>query len=201
MKRVDTAHKVTDANGAGKDGFGPGASGVTAATEVDDTWLNAVQEEIANAVELAGLTLDADDPTQLAAAFRALSAIYTVSGTATTIGAAFPLTPVAVDTGFSEASGIVTVPFKGLYLVTFMGLFTCTTVTNPLLLSVADTGANYPAAARRYSGTAGETVGISGSYVKKITVPGSDPISLASNTGNMTASSGNLSITLLRRDA
>jgi hypothetical protein len=54
--------------------FTRGAPGVTAATIVDDDWLNAVQEEISHVVEAAGLTLDKTNPHQLTLAVEALIA-------------------------------------------------------------------------------------------------------------------------------
>lgn len=52
---------------------GDPASGVPA-TQVTDDWLNAVQEELCGAIELAGLTLDKGDNSQLVAALQILAA-------------------------------------------------------------------------------------------------------------------------------
>lgn len=59
MQRIDTTTKFTDLFGVGKHGFRDGnkASGI-AATAFDAAWCNAVQEEIANFIEMAGGTLD-----------------------------------------------------------------------------------------------------------------------------------------------
>lgn len=56
MRRIGTADRDVDKHGAGKDGFTDGTPGVTAATAVDANWFDAVQEEIANAVEVFGAT-------------------------------------------------------------------------------------------------------------------------------------------------
>lgn len=62
MKRTDAEGFEADKNGAGRDGFkdtGPNP------TTVDETWLNAVQEEISRSIELLGETLDENDDEQL----------------------------------------------------------------------------------------------------------------------------------------
>ncbi|WP_415711202.1 hypothetical protein, partial [Acinetobacter pragensis] len=66
MKRIDSVNARVDVNGVGKKGFHdnadlPGQD----ATYVTPGFLNTVQEELANAVELSGLNLDPNDPTQL----------------------------------------------------------------------------------------------------------------------------------------
>jgi len=47
-------------------------------TEVTDTWLNAVQEEISNSIEAAGLVLNGADNTQLAQAIALVAPVGTV---------------------------------------------------------------------------------------------------------------------------
>lgn len=66
MKRIDSVNARADVNGAGKKGFHDNAdlSGQDA-TYLTPSWLNAIQEELANAVELSGLNLDPNDPAQL----------------------------------------------------------------------------------------------------------------------------------------
>lgn len=58
MHRIEGSGVEADKFGAGKDGFTEGnpAAGVRA-TEISDSWLDAVQEEIANAIEGSGQTL------------------------------------------------------------------------------------------------------------------------------------------------
>lgn len=59
MQRVTTSTKKVDLFGAGKDGYTDGSPGVEAATTLDSAALNAIQEELANAIEVfGGLTLD-----------------------------------------------------------------------------------------------------------------------------------------------
>jgi hypothetical protein len=71
MKRIDSSNARADANGAGKAGFHdnadlPGQD----ATYLTPGWLNAVQEELANAIEMSGLNLDPNDPAQLFNLFK-----------------------------------------------------------------------------------------------------------------------------------
>lgn len=68
-------------------GFAPGnlftdgnPIGGIPATEVEQTWLNNVQEEIAHVVEAAGLTLDGMDTYQLLAAINLLAAPVGTTG-------------------------------------------------------------------------------------------------------------------------
>lgn len=66
MKRIDSGNAREDINGVGKKGFHdnadlPGQD----ATYITPGFLNTVQEELANAVELSGLSLDPNDPAQL----------------------------------------------------------------------------------------------------------------------------------------
>lgn len=66
MKRIDSANAREDVNGAGKKGFHdnadlPGQD----ATYITPSFLNTIQEELSNAIELSGLNLDPNDPAQL----------------------------------------------------------------------------------------------------------------------------------------
>lgn len=66
MHRINTATKAVDKFGSGKHGFNDGnRAGGIAATVVDAAWADSVQEELANAIELEGGTLDPNDNTQL----------------------------------------------------------------------------------------------------------------------------------------
>ncbi|GJH05045.1 hypothetical protein [Paraburkholderia terrae] len=66
MRRISTATRVVDKFGAGKDGFtnGDAVAGLPS-TDLEDVWFDHVQEEIANAVEASGQTLDASNRAQL----------------------------------------------------------------------------------------------------------------------------------------
>ncbi|GAB2182686.1 hypothetical protein DLREEDagrD3_29090 [Denitratisoma sp. agr-D3] len=66
MKRISTLNRVLNLFGAGKDGFKNGnkAEGIPA-TELDESFCNSLQEEIANVIEGAGITLNGADYTQL----------------------------------------------------------------------------------------------------------------------------------------
>lgn len=84
MHRIDTSTKAVDLFGAGKHGFKNGnkAMGV-AATAFEAAWPNAMQEELANVVELSGATLDSADNTQLASAIQSGKLNAVVAGGAT----------------------------------------------------------------------------------------------------------------------
>jgi hypothetical protein len=75
MQRIDTSTKATDLFGSGKHGFRDGdpVAG-TPATRLNAAWFNALQEEVANVVEGAGIALDPSSRTQLLAAIGALIA-------------------------------------------------------------------------------------------------------------------------------
>jgi hypothetical protein len=72
MFRADHATRSVDLFGSGKDGYSSGDPGVTPATLVTADAINSWQEEIANAVEGAGITLDKTQRDQLLAAVNAL---------------------------------------------------------------------------------------------------------------------------------
>ena len=66
MKRIDSVNARDDVNGAGKKGFHDNAdlSGQDA-TYITPNFMNIVQEELANAIEMSGFDLDPNDPAQL----------------------------------------------------------------------------------------------------------------------------------------
>ena len=69
MHRIDSATAREDANGIGKKGFSDNADlPQHDATYVTPDWCNAVQEEIANVIEMSGIELDKNNNTQLAQA-------------------------------------------------------------------------------------------------------------------------------------
>jgi hypothetical protein len=70
MKRIDTPTAVADKHGAGKAGFADADLPLVPATQLDASWFDAVQEELANAVEGSGRALDSGDNTQLLQATR-----------------------------------------------------------------------------------------------------------------------------------
>lgn len=62
MKRIDTSTVDEDLYGTGRDGFTNGDPGIpTPPTQLDDSWFNNVQEELARCVEGSGETLDETD--------------------------------------------------------------------------------------------------------------------------------------------
>lgn len=71
MQRIDTASKAVDLFGFGKHGYKDGdrALGI-APTDFNAASFNAIQEEIANAIEYYGTTLDPGDLHQLSLALR-----------------------------------------------------------------------------------------------------------------------------------
>lgn len=73
MKRIDTSTASPDENGTGRDGFTNGVPNVTPPTQLDDTWFNHAQEELARTVEGSGSTLDDGDFEQVHAAVQQAS--------------------------------------------------------------------------------------------------------------------------------
>ena len=66
MHRIDTTTKFTDLFGSGKHGFRDGDKTIpVAATQLNALWCNSIQEELANAVEGTGYTLDPANNYQL----------------------------------------------------------------------------------------------------------------------------------------
>ncbi|WP_052494006.1 hypothetical protein [Nitrosospira sp. NpAV] len=66
MQRIDTATKAVDLFGAGKHGFKDGNQSLgIAPTDLNAAIFNAIQEEIANVIEGAGMALDPGSRTQL----------------------------------------------------------------------------------------------------------------------------------------
>ncbi len=72
MHRIDSANRVVDKFGSGKDGFTEGTPGVTPPTETTDDWFDGVQEEICNVVEGAGRVLAKGTRNQLLESIAAL---------------------------------------------------------------------------------------------------------------------------------
>ena len=71
MHRIDTPNRVLDKFGPGKDGFGDGVPATgTSSTKLNAAAFDNYQEEIANAIELSGMTLNPGDMTQLWQAIR-----------------------------------------------------------------------------------------------------------------------------------
>lgn len=74
MHRIDTPTAQRDKFGQGKNGFTRGNPQTgTPATQLDYLYCDAIQEEIANAIELAGITLDKSKQDQLATAIKTFS--------------------------------------------------------------------------------------------------------------------------------
>jgi hypothetical protein len=72
MQRIATANRDVDKHGAGKDGF-DGGDPLEArdGTDLSADWCDAIQEEIANTIEDAGVVLDDGDNGQLSAIVNA----------------------------------------------------------------------------------------------------------------------------------
>ena len=77
MHRIDTPTAQKDKFGAGKNGFTRGnpQTGVPA-TDLDDDYFDAIQEELSGLVEGGGLTLDKDDRGQI---LKALKLLFTAN--------------------------------------------------------------------------------------------------------------------------
>lgn len=66
MKRIDTSTRAVNINGTNKDGFTDGNPNIgAAATALNATWFNNIQEELCTIIESAGVTLDAANPQQV----------------------------------------------------------------------------------------------------------------------------------------
>lgn len=153
MDRIDTATKAVDLHGAGKHGFKDGdlALGISP-TDLDADWFNAVQEEIANVIEGAGIVLNGAVRTQLSQAINAISSsskiqpiTATVAANALTLGHAGN---VAIDyRNAALASGAVS-SIKGgaLSLVVPSGATLGSVAATPFrvwLAKVLDAGVEY----------------------------------------------------------
>lgn len=81
MQRINTANKAANLFGAGKDGYQAGnpATG-TSATFISPDALNAIQEEISQAIEGAGIALNPANNAQLLAAIQSLITNRNISG-------------------------------------------------------------------------------------------------------------------------
>ena len=91
MHRIDTPTAQKDKFGAGKNGFTRGnpQTGVPA-TDLDDDYFDAIQEELAGLVEAGGLTLDKTDRGQV---LKALKSLFSASSDS--LGALAALTGAA----------------------------------------------------------------------------------------------------------
>lgn len=218
MKRIEGSTVSPNLHGSGKAGFREFSTGAFP-TIVSADFLNGVQEEIANVIEGAGLTLDGGNLAQLWAALKPLAAQYTmvtgaglinVSGTVNDATAA-DLTTVFEDTGFSNTGTTITFPSAGLYLVNLSAVLTDSDVANPLEVEVGlyygDTAAGASNVmtfftGQRWSGTIGDTVTVHGHTLVNVTNPGTNKLRVGSrNVGTFisTVNSGRLSIVRLRR--
>lgn len=116
MRRISTATKVVDKWGPGKPGFtdGNAVTGVPA-TDLEAAWFDQVQEEIAGAIEAAGIALDSSNRAQLTAAIPELSRRLGLRFSSTSQYASGPITLTAAQAGSfidlgGAYSGAVTLP-------------------------------------------------------------------------------------------
>lgn len=81
MRRINTTNKAADLFGAGKHGWKNGVPGTAdRPTEGQAEWFNSVQEEIAGAIEGAGVVLDPDQRNQLASVLAGMRTFQRVVG-------------------------------------------------------------------------------------------------------------------------
>jgi len=169
--RVDHSTRVVDGIASGKDGYGEGNPGISPATILTAEVANSLQEELCNTIEGAGLTLDKTNRAQLAKAALNLAHSYTVTGSSIGSGGAFSLTSDQGDAGFSLASNAITVPTKGLYLVSFSGYVARNNVSDPTQVTISLKSASFQTftlAAQRFNATSTDKVHLSASVLFKI---------------------------------
>ena len=76
MKRIDSANKAENLFGPGKHGFqGGNPAANLPATFLTPDWANHVQEEIANVIEAAGITLDGSQRNQMLLAIQEMISV------------------------------------------------------------------------------------------------------------------------------
>lgn len=214
MHRTDDTYRKIGKHGAGKDGFTEGSPGVEAPTNIRAVWLDAVQEEIATAIEDAGLTLDSGDNGQLSEVLHTVmrhnSATAFPSASGLSAGDRFALTSYTEDGVPAPGSSTIT-PTAGIWLVSFSVCVMHSSTANPKSIGVAlgvsqstlgDTELTFRGL--RLSGTATDWVRISGTVVVPLgAVAGgvylaADPLGGAGTTD--TAAEGNY-LTLVRLQA
>lgn len=104
MKRIDTATRVQNLFGAGKDGFRDGdvAAGFVP-TDFNAKWPNGVQEEILNVIEASGQVPSGDDLSQLLKGIRKLT-----GGTTRVAGLVANNNPTTPNTQYIFSAAVVT---------------------------------------------------------------------------------------------
>ena len=109
MHRIDTPTAQKDKFGAGKNGFTRGNPQTgTPATDLDDDYFDAIQEELATVIEAAGLTLDKSKHNQL------LEALLRVGAGAPAIGVPFFWPSASMpNTVMPEWANMVFLKFNG----------------------------------------------------------------------------------------
>lgn len=202
MHRIDHATALANANGAGKDGFTNGVPGTTPRTIADDAILNALQEEIALAVE-DNAALVKGTNTQLRDAVRAHhpASKYTLGSAGTQVSAA-TFTQVFNTSGYalSDTDTRIQVPSSGLYLVAFhmecndFGSF-ATGVMYRVTLAVSVAGSGAFTACTRHMGTSNiESLGFSAAGLVSLTTASK----LHFTTNETMEIVGNTGITIVR---
>lgn len=183
------------------------ASGDGTGTPFEKDWVNdwfGFQQAAALA---AGITPsgvpDTAVSSQLLDAIRSVvqlpCALYQITGTKNT-GQNFVLTDggLAVGTGWSLASNVVTVPAAGKYRIAFMGAVDCFTSSNPQTISVSvlagGSGIRCTAQPLRFSGTATDVIAISAETIANIVTPGTQGITIVPGQNSTTFGFGNLII-------
>lgn len=142
MKRIATATKAVDLFGAGKHGFKDGnkALGI-AATQLDASIFNNIQEEIISIIEAAGIALNGAVYTQLLTALRSAGVFTTPAQfDATTKVATMAAVQRAIG-GFQGRTGYGTAgqTIPASLVNSAINLFgTCSSITLPLLSSVPE---------------------------------------------------------------
>lgn len=118
MRRIDTSTAVADLFGPGKSGFGDGNPALAIlATRLNAAFFNSLQEEVSNAVELAGLALDSADNTQLYEAIRLISSGLVTSLSADTVLTAAQCGLLLLDAGGGNRAFTLPASTSGLGVI------------------------------------------------------------------------------------
>ncbi len=168
MDRTSEITKDADLFGSGKHGYTEGNGTSVPPTTIGKDALNGFQEEIVRAIELGGLTPDANDLGQLSRLAIPIGAAAYFSGATIAPAGAFTLSSIFADTGFTIGSGAITLPSWGLYQISASALIQTDYTGGGVVigLTIIVNGVSQGLVlARRFSSTAADKLGVSGTIL------------------------------------